>query len=100
MLFLQFYEHQEQGGDNHHRDSLPNKIIFSILKTQSCKECKESHRPTDSLSEGFVIRHGKFLTEVDDHQIIQHSTNEAMKPWRLNPAEKWIMKVFHILNTI
>lgn len=100
MLFLQFYEHQEQGGDNHHRDSLSNKIIFSILKTQSCKECKERHRPTDSLSEGFVIRHGKFLTEVDDHQIIQHSTNEAMKPWRLSPAEKWIMKLFHILNTI
>lgn len=29
MLFLQFYEHQEQGGVIHHRDSLPNKAIFS-----------------------------------------------------------------------
>lgn len=33
---------------------------FLILKTQCCKECKECHRPTDTLSEEFVIRHNKF----------------------------------------
>lgn len=28
MLFLQFYEHREQGDVIYHRDSVPNKVIF------------------------------------------------------------------------
>lgn len=78
MLLLQFYKHQEQGGDIYHRASL-KKIFFLVLKNQCCKECKECHRPTDNLSEESVIKHNKFLNKVNDHQIIRHSSNKAMK---------------------